>query len=119
MPHHRNLRPDITTSPIKQSAKRAFTMAGLKPGDMDLVSLYDCYTIRYWFPRGCRFCAKGEGEPFVEQTSPQGRTPRNTYGASCPGVSRAWLRYVHANEAVRQLRASAATVRFGTLAGSW
>ena len=37
--------PRITTTPVKISAARAFQMAGLGPRDMDMLSLYDCYTI--------------------------------------------------------------------------
>jgi acetyl-CoA C-acetyltransferase len=100
--------PDITTSPIKQSAKRAFTMAGLKPGDMDLVSLYDCYTITVLVSlEDAGFCAKGEGGPFVEQTDLtfKGELPCNTHGGQLswgqPGLAGGMS---HVTEAVRQLR---------------
>ena len=40
-----NLRTEITESAIKPAAETAFKMAGVQRNDVDLVSLYDCYTI--------------------------------------------------------------------------
>src|SRR3990172_10923140 len=37
--------PSLTTSAVAVSARCAFEMAGVKPADVDLVSVYDCYTI--------------------------------------------------------------------------
>lgn len=100
--------PDITTSPIKQSASRAFAMAGLTPGDMDLVSLYDCYTITVIVSlEDAGFCAKGEGGFFVEQTDLtfRGKLPCNTHGGQLswgqPGLAGGMS---HVTEAARQLR---------------
>lgn len=100
--------PDITTSPIKQSAGRAFAMAGLTPGDMDLLSLYDCYTITVIISlEDAGFCAKGEGGPFVEHNDLtfRGNLPCNTHGGQLswgqPGLAGGMS---HVTEAVRQLR---------------
>jgi len=99
---------DITTSPIKQSASRAFAMAGLTPNDMDLLSLYDCYTITVIITlEDAGFCAKGEGGPFVEQNDLtfRGNLPCNTHGGQLswgqPGLAGGMS---HITEAVRQLR---------------
>ncbi len=102
--------PDITTSPIKESAQRAFAMAGLTHADMDLVSLYDCYTITVIVSlEDAGFCEKGEGGPFVEQTDLtfKGSLPCNTHGGQLswgqPGLAGGMS---HITEAVRQLRSS-------------
>ena len=100
--------PEITISPIKESTRRAFAMAGLTPNDMDLVSLYDCYTITVIVSlEDAGFCEKGEGGPFVEQTDLtwRGKLPCNTHGGQLswgqPGLAGGMS---HITEAVRQLR---------------
>src|SRR5690606_4831830 len=37
--------PDLTTTSAVSSGARAFQMAGLAPGDVDLIELYDAFTI--------------------------------------------------------------------------
>jgi acetyl-CoA acetyltransferase len=36
---------DLLQTPMIKAAESAFGMAGLTPSDMDMVSIYDCYTI--------------------------------------------------------------------------
>ena len=36
---------DLVRSPITKAAAQAFAMAGLTPSEMDMASIYDCYTI--------------------------------------------------------------------------
>jgi acetyl-CoA acetyltransferase len=103
--------PSLTATPIALSAKRAFAMAGVKPGDMDLVSLYDCYTITVLLTlEEAGFCPRGEGGRFVASTdlSFQGALPCNTHGGqlSCGQPSYAGG-MSHVIEAVRQLRGQA------------
>lgn len=99
--------PDLTATPARQSGRQAFAMAGLAPKDIDVVELYDAFTINtVLFLEDLGFCAKGEGGPFVEggAIAPGGRLPVNTNGGG--------LSCVHPNmygtflvvEAVRQLR---------------
>ncbi|MDP2948231.1 MAG: thiolase family protein, partial [Chloroflexota bacterium] len=60
--------PNLTTSPIAVTAPRAFEMAGVSPKDIDLVSVYDCYTITVLVTlEDAGFCPKGRGGPFVEE----------------------------------------------------
>lgn len=98
---------DATTTAAKDSGARAFEMAGLKPSDVDVVGLYDAFTINtILFLEDLGFCPKGEGGRFVADggIAPGGRLPVNTNGGglSCvhPGMYGVFL----VIEAVRQLR---------------
>ena len=65
---HRHIShmPDLTTTGAVQSGARAFAMAGLTPADVDVLQLYDAFTITpILFLEDLGFCAKGEGGPFV------------------------------------------------------
>ena len=75
--------PDFTHSPIRAAADRAWAMSGLKPHDVDLASLYDCYTITVLLTlEDAGFCGKGEGPKFVEEhdLTYKGDFPMNTHG---------------------------------------
>lgn len=65
-------------------AKRsAFSMAGVELSDIDLVQLYDCFTITVLISlEAYGFCAEGEGGPFVAggRLGPHGTLPLNTGG---------------------------------------
>ncbi|MFP4004884.1 MAG: acetyl-CoA acetyltransferase [Alphaproteobacteria bacterium] len=107
--HHMQVSemPDLTTSAAADSGPRAFGMAGLEPADVDVVQLYDAFTINtIMFLEDLGFCKKGEGGAFVENgaIAPGGRLPVNTNGGglSCvhPGMYGIFLLV----EAVRQLR---------------
>lgn len=74
---------DLMTSPVKQAADQAFAMAGIGRGDVDMVSLYDCFTITVLMSlEDAGFCAKGEGMKFVldHDLSYAGDFPLNTAG---------------------------------------
>jgi acetyl-CoA acetyltransferase len=61
----------------------ALEMAGVTLRDVDVVSLYDCYTFTVIVTlEDYGFCAKGEGGPFVAEhvTGPGGRLAVNTGG---------------------------------------
>ena len=92
---HRDITsmPDLTTTAAVQSGARAFAQAGVKPADIDLVQLYDAFTINtLLFLEDLGFCKKGEGGAFVEggRIAPGGELPVNTNGGglSCvhPGM---------------------------------
>ncbi|MGY8788756.1 MAG: acetyl-CoA acetyltransferase, partial [Pseudomonadales bacterium] len=58
--------PDLTETAAKESAKAAFTMAGVTTDDIDVVEIYDAFTINtILFLEDMGFCAKGEGGDFV------------------------------------------------------
>jgi acetyl-CoA acetyltransferase len=84
---------DLTVSGVAEAAKRAYAQAGLGPKDVDIVELYDAFTINtVLFLEDMGFCAKGEGGRFVEggRIAPGGQLPVNTNGGglSCvhPGM---------------------------------
>ncbi len=84
---------DLCVTAAAQSGPRAFAMAGLEPVDVDVLELYDAFTINpIMFLEDLGFCAKGEGGPFVEggTIGPGGSLAVNTNGGglSCvhPGM---------------------------------
>ncbi len=84
---------DLTVTPAVESGQRAFALAGYRPSDMDVVNLYDAFTINtILFLEDLGFCAKGEGGAFVSggRIAPGGALPVNTNGGglSCchPGM---------------------------------
>ncbi|QIL79911.1 thiolase [Diaphorobacter sp. HDW4A] len=99
---------DLTITPAQESGSKAFAQAGLIPADVDVVELYDAFTINpILFLEDLGFCRKGEGGAFIEggRIEPGGAFPMNTNGGglSCvhPGMYSIFLII----EAVTQLRA--------------
>src|SRR5436305_13073414 len=75
--------PDLTVTGALASGKEAYAMAGLGPKDIDVIELYDAFTINtVLFLEDLGFCAKGEGGSFVSggRTAPAGSLPVNTHG---------------------------------------
>lgn len=104
--------PDLTVTGAVQSGKRAFQMAGVRQKDIDVLQLYDAFTINpILFLEDLGFCGKGEGGPFVASGAiePGGGLPVNTNGGglSCnhPGMYGIFTII----ESVRQLRGEAGT----------
>ncbi len=92
------LRSTLTTTVATRSGAAAFAMAGLTPADVELVQLYDAFTINViLFLEDLGFCPKGEGGGFVASGAigPGGRLPVNTNGGglSCvhPGMYGAFM----------------------------
>lgn len=75
--------PQLTRSGAADSGPRAFAQAGVKPADIDVVQLYDAFTLNVMlFLEDLGFCGKGEGWQFVGggRIAPGGDLPVNTNG---------------------------------------
>ena len=99
------LRPDLTTTAARLSAQTAFAMAGLKPSDIDVAQIYDCFTIAVLMTlEDYGFCKKGEGGKFVEggRIELGGELPINTSGGLLSETGMPGLQMVI--EGVRQMR---------------
>ena len=103
--------PDLTTTPVGPAAQRAFAMAGISPRDVDMVELYDCYSITVMLTlEDSGFCGKGEGMAFVRDhdLSYRGDFPCNTHGGQLgfgqPGLAGGMSQVI---EAVRQVQGRA------------
>lgn len=74
---------NLTETPNREAADRAFAMAGASRDSVDLASLYDCYTITVLLTlEDIGFCKKGEGGRFLEERDIRydGDFPVNTHG---------------------------------------
>ena len=99
--------PDLTVTGARRSGEAAYRMAGLTPQQIDVVEVYDAFTITtLLFLEDLGFCPKGEGGRFVQDghIAPGGGLPVNTNGGG--------LSYCHPGmyglfpliEATRQIR---------------
>ena len=99
--------PDLTVTGAVASGRAAYDMAKLGPADIDVLELYDAFTINpILFLEDLGFCPKGEGGSLVEggHIAPGGPLPVNTNGGGLsychPGMYGLFLLI----EATRQLR---------------
>jgi acetyl-CoA acetyltransferase len=103
--------PSLTDTAIQASASRAFDQAGVRPDQIGLASVYDCYTITVLLTlEDSGFCPKGMGGQFIEDHDLRwnGDFPVNTHGGQLsfgqPGIAGGMS---HVTEAVRQLQGRA------------
>jgi acetyl-CoA acetyltransferase len=71
-----------------ESGKTAMRMAGVKPEDIDICEIYDCFTYTVLVTlEDYGFCEKGEGGAFVAngRLGPNGSLPTNTGGGQLSG----------------------------------
>jgi acetyl-CoA acetyltransferase len=99
--------PDLTVTGASLSGAAAYEQAGVGAKDVDVVQVYDAFTINtILFLEDLGFCAKGEGGAFVGggRIAPGGELPVNTSGGGLsychPGMYGIFLLI----EAARQLR---------------
>ncbi|MCV7168887.1 thiolase family protein [Mycobacterium manitobense] len=74
---------DLMVTPVARSSAKAFAMAGLTQADVDVASVYDCYTITVLMSlEDAGFCPKGEGAQWINETdlTYRGDFPLNTAG---------------------------------------
>ena len=99
--------PSLTTTAAADSGPRAFEMAGLRPPDIDVIELYDAFTINtVLFLEDLGFCEKGEGGLFVRdgRIAPGGALPVNTNGGGLSCCHPGMYGIFTVIEAVQQLR---------------
>lgn len=99
-----------TTTAAVTTGQAAFAMAGLTPADVDVLQIYDAFTILPILAlEDLGFCPKGQGGAVFREgrTAPGGDLPMNTQGGGLayahPGMFGTFL----ITEAVRQLRGEA------------
>jgi len=108
---HISEMPDLTVTAASESGARAYAMAGVGPADIDIVQLYDAFTINtILFLEDLGFCPKGEGGRFVAngRIAPGGELPINTNGGGLSYCHPGMYGLMAIVEAVRQLRGEAA-----------
>jgi acetyl-CoA acetyltransferase len=99
--------PDFTVTAAAESGPKAFKMAGLKPADVNMLSLYDAFTITpILFLEDLGFCPKGEGGRFVANgaIAPGGRLAVNTSGGGLSYCHPGMYGLLVMIEAIRQVR---------------
>jgi acetyl-CoA acetyltransferase len=99
--------PDLTVSAASESGPKAYAMAGVKPSDIKMLSLYDAFTITpILFLEDLGFCPKGEGGRFVSNgaIAPGGKLPVNTSGGGLSYCHPGMYGLLVIIEAVRQVR---------------
>jgi acetyl-CoA acetyltransferase len=106
---HRSITyaPDLTSSAITAAAETAFKMAGVRRKDIDLASIYDCYTITVLISlEDAGFARKGRGGAFVDEHNLQfdGDFPLNPHGGQLSfGQAGIAGGMSHVTEAARQI----------------
>ena len=99
--------PDLTVTGAVEAGRAAYAMAKLGPKDIDVVELYDAFTINtILFLEDLGFCPKGEGGGFVSdgRIAPKGALPVNTNGGGLSYCHPGMYGLLILIEGVRQLR---------------
>lgn len=99
--------PNLTVTAAAESGPKAFKMAEIKPSDVDMLSLYDAFTITpILFLEDLGFCPKGEGGRFVSDgaIAPGGKLAVNTSGGGLSYNHPGMYGLLVLIEAVRQVR---------------
>ncbi len=86
-------------------ARQAFDMAGIGPQDIDILQVYDSFSVHIPLAlEGYGYCRKGEAAKFLSESGmgPSGKLPINTSGGH---LSESYMQgWAHQIESVRQLR---------------
>lgn len=101
---------DLTVTAASECGPRAYEQAGVTAADIDVVQVYDAFTINtILFLEDLGFCPKGEGGRFVEDgaIAPGGKLPVNTNGGGLSCVHPGMYGLFTMVEAVQQLRGMA------------
>ena len=108
---------DLLHTPIAEAADTAFAMTDLSRDQMDMVSIYDCYTITVLLSlEDAGFCEKGKGMEFVanHDLTFRGDFPLNSAGGQL-GFGQAGLAggMHHVCDATRQIMGRAGAAQVG------
>jgi acetyl-CoA acetyltransferase len=99
--------PDLRVTGALASGRQAYAMAKLGPAEIDVLELYDAFTINpILFLEDLGFCKKGEGGAFVAggRIAPGGALPVNTNGGGLSYCHPGMYGLLLLIEAARQLR---------------
>ncbi len=100
--------PDLTDLiSAKKSGAKAMAMAGVTHSDIDVVQIYDSFTVTVLLSlEALGFCKPGEGGAFVsgQRTAPGGEFPMNTSGGGLSALHPGMFGIFLLIEATRQLR---------------
>jgi acetyl-CoA acetyltransferase len=98
---------DLLSTGAYVSGEQAFAMAGLTPADIDVVQVYDSFTITVLLSlEGLGFCERGTAWEFIKngRIAPGGDFPLNTSGGGLSYCHPGQFGVLLLVEAVRQLR---------------
>jgi acetyl-CoA C-acetyltransferase len=102
---------EITICPVGRAARRAFAMAGYGPSDVQVMEIYDSFTITVMCElEESGFCRKGETGDWVQEQdfTFKGNRPMNTHGGQLSyGQASTAGGCAQVTEAVRQIRREA------------
>ncbi|WP_031467231.1 thiolase family protein [Sciscionella sediminilitoris] len=103
--------PDLTTTPLAAAVESAYAGAGVRATDIDVFSLYDCYSIMLALTlEDAGLCRKGDVGPWLadQDFSAGGNLPVNPHGGQLAcGQADLAGGMCHLVEAVLQLRGAA------------
>jgi acetyl-CoA acetyltransferase len=97
---------DLTRTGAREAGQQAFGSAGLAQDDIDVLELYDCFSITVLqVLEDLGFCEKGEGGDLVESGELElgGKWPVNTHGGELAQSHHGPSGLMHIVEGVRQL----------------
>jgi acetyl-CoA acetyltransferase len=98
-------RRDLTATAAKRAGAQAFAAAGLRPADVDVAQLYDCFSVVPAMTlEDYGFCSKGQGPAYARDVGIEvgGGLPLNTSGGLLAETGMPGMQMVI--EGVRQLR---------------
>lgn len=102
---------EITICPVGRAARKAFAMAGYGPSDVQVMEIYDSFTITVICElEESGWCKKGEGGDWIQEQdfTFKGNYPMNTHGGQLSyGQAATAGGCAQVTEAVRQIRRQA------------